>query len=217
MRELFIISSLISQIQYDMMGYFLAEKLRYDSISTLLGKKRKSPPKSKLDQSQLQPQSHPQIISKKNSVIRTVKNKKVVYCQTDDFVSEISRTLQKQSNSSSPTISFSSTTFPATSTNNTEESDEGSVLEEKKKSGDLRGLRGSKFRGVSKNGNQWQVLIMINKKKRYIGNYRTEEEAATSYDIVAIQNHGKKAKTNFYYSPEQINIIKNMSCVKWKN
>lgn len=199
------------------MGYFLAEKLRYDNISTLLGKKRRSPPKSKLDQSQLQPQSHPQIVSKKNSVIRTVKNKKVVYCQTDDFVNEISRTLQKQSNSSSPTISFSSTTFPATSTNNTEESDEGSVLEEKKKNGDLRGLRGSKFRGVSKNGNQWQVLIMINKKKRYIGNYRTEEEAATSYDIVAIQNHGKKAKTNFYYSPEQINIIKNMSCVKWKN
>ena len=25
--------------------------------------------------------------------------------------------------------------------------------------------RGSKFRGVSKNGNKWQVLIMINRKK----------------------------------------------------
>ena len=28
-----------------------------------------------------------------------------------------------------------------------------------------RGQRGSKYRGVSKNGNQWQVLIMIKKKK----------------------------------------------------
>ena len=51
---------------------------------------------------------------------------------------------------------------------------------------------------------------MINKKKRYIGNYKNEEEAASSYDIVAIQNHGNKAKTNFYYTPEQIIKIKNM-------
>ena len=45
---------------------------------------------------------------------------------------------------------------------------------------------------------------MINKKKRYIG------EAASSYDIVAIQNHGNKAKTNFYYTPEEIEKIKKM-------
>ena len=51
---------------------------------------------------------------------------------------------------------------------------------------------------------------MINKKKRYIGNYKTEEEAASSYDIVAIQNHGNKAKTNFYYTPEEIEKIKKM-------
>ena len=50
----------------------------------------------------------------------------------------------------------------------------------------------------------------MNKKKRYIGNYKNEEEAASSYDIVAIQNHGNKAKTNFYYTPEQIIKIKNM-------
>lgn len=74
----------------------------------------------------------------------------------------------------------------------------------------FRGLRGSKFRGVSKNGNQWQVLIMINKKKRYIGNYKSENDAARAYDIVAIQNHGKKAKTNFFYTLYEIEKIKNM-------
>ena len=70
--------------------------------------------------------------------------------------------------------------------------------------------KSSKYRGVTKNGNKWQVLIMINKKKRYIGNYKNEEEAASSYDIVAIQNHGSKAKTNFYYTPEEIDRIKKM-------
>ena len=51
---------------------------------------------------------------------------------------------------------------------------------------------------------------MINKKKRYIGNYKNEEEAASSYDIVAIQTHGSKAKTNFYYTPEEIQRIRKM-------
>jgi len=67
--------------------------------------------------------------------------------------------------------------------------------------------RASKFRGVSKNGNQWQVLIMVNKKKRYVGSFSEEEEAARYYDRAAIQNHGNKAKTNFFYSEKQIKKI----------
>ena len=69
------------------------------------------------------------------------------------------------------------------------------------------GLRGSKFRGVSRNGNQWQVLIMVNKKKRYVGSYCKEEEAAQNYDKVALQHHGNKAKTNFFYSESGIEKI----------
>lgn len=67
-----------------------------------------------------------------------------------------------------------------------------------------RGQRGSRYRGVSKNGNQWQVLIMINKSKSYVGSYATEDLAARIYDIVSLKNHGNKAKTNFNYSKQEI-------------
>ena len=67
--------------------------------------------------------------------------------------------------------------------------------------------RGSKYRGVSRNGNQWQVLIMVNKKKRYVGSYSREEDAARAYDKVALQNHGTKAKTNFDYTKKEVEDI----------
>ena len=67
--------------------------------------------------------------------------------------------------------------------------------------------RNSKYRGVSKNGNGWQVLIMYNKNKSYIGTYNSEELAARIYDIVAIKRIGIKAKTNFIYNNEQISKI----------
>ena len=119
-------------------------------------------------------------------IIRTVKNKKIVYCQSDFNFSPI-------------------TNKQLSKFNEKNEKKKEENIDEK-----FRGLRGSKFRGVSKNGNQWQVLIMINKKKRYIGNYKSEKDAARAYDIVAIQNHGKKAKTNFYYTSFEIEKIKNM-------
>lgn len=65
-------------------------------------------------------------------------------------------------------------------------------------------FRGSKFRGISKNGNSWQILVMVNRKKKYLGTLPTEEQAARFYDKVAIQYQGHKAKTNYFYSKEQI-------------
>ena len=65
----------------------------------------------------------------------------------------------------------------------------------------------SKFRGVSRNGNQWQVLIMSNNKKYYLGSYRSEEFAAKVYDIFAIKMKGIKARTNFTYNNIQIKNI----------
>jgi len=60
--------------------------------------------------------------------------------------------------------------------------------------------RSIKYRGVSKNGNKWQVLIMINNKNCYLGNYSSEDLAARVYDFQAIKSWGAKAKTNFVYN-----------------
>ena len=70
-----------------------------------------------------------------------------------------------------------------------------------------RNKRSSQYRGVSKNGNQWQVLMMINKNKSYIGSYPSEELAARIYDILALKNRGIKARTNFIYNSKQIKNI----------
>jgi len=75
----------------------------------------------------------------------------------------------------------------------------------------IRKKRSSKYRGVSINGNKWQVLIMINKKKNFVGNYPSEELAARIYDIQAIKAWGLKAKTNFIYEKNQIKKIYNKS------
>ena len=67
--------------------------------------------------------------------------------------------------------------------------------------------RSSKYRGVSRNGNQWQVLIMKDKSKSYVKSYSSEYIAARVYDILSIKNKGLKARTNFIYDSEQINKI----------
>jgi hypothetical protein len=50
----------------------------------------------------------------------------------------------------------------------------------------VENFRGSKYRGISKNGNSWQILVMVNRKKKYLGTLPTEEQAAKFYDKVAI-------------------------------
>ena len=57
--------------------------------------------------------------------------------------------------------------------------------------------RKSKFRGVLRKGKGWQAFIMINRNKNYIGNFKTEEEAAKVYDEYAMKFHKNKARLNF--------------------
>lgn len=59
--------------------------------------------------------------------------------------------------------------------------------------------RGSRYRGVSRNGKTWQVLIMANRKKKYIGNLKSEVEAAKIYDEYAMKFHKNKARLNFFH------------------
>ena len=161
-------------------------------------------------------------LSKNPNVIRTIKNKKIVYCQADksknppstgnDSNYELSLT-----NTNNNSKDYSDCTACISNNDVNMEENETKDIEKIAEDKTKRGKRGSKYRGVSKNGNQWQVLIMVNKKKRYIGNYKTEDEAASSYDIVAIQNHGKKAKTNFYYTPEEIQKIRQDKKITWRS
>lgn len=65
---------------------------------------------------------------------------------------------------------------------------------------DRKTKRRSGYRGVSRNGASWQVLMMINNVKTYIGWYKTEEEGALVYDIVSILFKQQKARTNLSYS-----------------
>ena len=74
------------------------------------------------------------------------------------------------------------------------------VVVEKKK-------RSSLYRGVSKNGNSWQVIISSKYSKGYIGVFKTQEIAARIYDFISIKNKGIKARTNFEYDIHQIQNI----------
>lgn len=49
----------------------------------------------------------------------------------------------------------------------------------------------SRFIGVSKNGNNWQSLIVINNTKVYLGTYKSQEEAAVTFDFYSMVVHYK--------------------------
>ena len=64
--------------------------------------------------------------------------------------------------------------------------------------------RSSNYIGVSKNGENWQVLINCGKFKKYIGTFVSEKHAAITYDFYSICLHQSKAKTNFTYDYQLI-------------
>ncbi len=55
--------------------------------------------------------------------------------------------------------------------------------------------RASGYRGVSKNGPNWQVLFMCHGKKIYKGGLETELSAAKVYDEIAIRANGIKVNS----------------------
>ena len=60
----------------------------------------------------------------------------------------------------------------------------------------MRRSRGSKYRGVSKNGTKWQISVVSGQLKKYIGAIEDQEAAGTLYDKYAIILHGLKVSLN---------------------
>ena len=78
--------------------------------------------------------------------------------------------------------------------------------------------KSNKYRGVSRNRNNWQVFLMMNRRKTYIGAYPPEEIADIVYDIMSIKYRGLKAITNFIYNNDQMKMIKEIDVdIKSKN
>ncbi|OIW19852.1 hypothetical protein TanjilG_27218 [Lupinus angustifolius] len=79
----------------------------------------------------------------------------------------------------------------------------------RKSSGFSRGI--SKYRGVARHhhNGRWEARIgrVFGNKYLYLGTYATQEEAATAYDIAAIEYRGLNAITNFDLS-HYINWLK---------
>ncbi|XP_075504072.1 AP2-like ethylene-responsive transcription factor At1g79700 [Primulina tabacum] len=78
----------------------------------------------------------------------------------------------------------------------------------RKSSGFSRGV--SKYRGVARHhhNGRWEARIgrVFGNKYLYLGTYATQEEAATAYDMAAIQYRGLNAITNFDLS-HYINLL----------
>ena len=57
----------------------------------------------------------------------------------------------------------------------------------------------SRFRGVCwvKRDNKWQATMQVNKKRYYLGEYDSEEDAARAYDAAARELCGEFAHPNF--------------------
>ena len=68
----------------------------------------------------------------------------------------------------------------------------------------------SKYIGVSKNGNNWQALVVIGPNKVYLGTYKNEIEASYVFDFYSIISHFTEAKVNRSYNATQIlNMVTN--------
>jgi len=58
----------------------------------------------------------------------------------------------------------------------------------------------SGYKGVTKSGNRWRVMITTNEKLTTLGSYKYKEEAAIIYDLVALYYFKSFANLNFKQS-----------------
>ena len=70
----------------------------------------------------------------------------------------------------------------------------------------------SQYIGVSKNGKNWQSLVVIKKDKLYISTCKSEETASIIFDFYSILHSSAEAKTNRPYTiGEAIQVSKVIS------
>jgi hypothetical protein len=53
------------------------------------------------------------------------------------------------------------------------------------------------YRGIWKKGNRWIARITVDLKGRYLGSFKTGEEAAAAYDAAALAAFGEFSVLNF--------------------
>lgn len=76
-----------------------------------------------------------------------------------------------------------------------------------RKNGEGQIYRGSEFRGVSINGGKWQVFFIVKNKKYYVGQVKSELEAAKLYDKLSILHNGSEGKSNFEYNASEVRTV----------
>ena len=64
--------------------------------------------------------------------------------------------------------------------------------------------RRSAYIGISRNSSNWQALINVKDKKKYIGTFTDELEAAKTYDLFAMTLQGNRSKLNFDYTRNEV-------------
>jgi len=55
----------------------------------------------------------------------------------------------------------------------------------------------SRFKGVTLHRGKWVAYIYLNGKRKHLGYFSSQEEAAKAYDKSALENFGEFARTNF--------------------
>lgn len=80
----------------------------------------------------------------------------------------------------------------------------------------MRSTRGSRFRGVSKNGPKWQVMLVKGDLKKYLGSVQTEEKAGRFYDKYAFCIWGVKVRTDIKISVMNVNRPRRISHIHGK-